>query len=109
MTVRGVAEVEEAYSDIRERAIDLEGMFRNMLDNKNHPTARVIWSEFTALIVDIRQLKNPRTIEQRVERIQHHLMSARDGSDVIMRIDESVHLHEHCERLRRELKKLNNY
>lgn len=101
--------IDQQYTALQRQAIGIEGAFRSMLDNPRHAVAKAIWVEFTALIVDLRQKKHPHTIEDRVLRIQRHLLSVRDGANKIMRIDETVNLHKQCERFRMELRKMRNY
>lgn len=101
--------IDQQYGALQRQAIGIEGAYRSMLDRPRHAVARIVWMEFTALIVDLRQKKHPNTIDARVLRIQRYLLSVRDGSNRIMRIDETVNLHKQCERFRMELRKLHNY
>lgn len=95
------------YDQLRQRAVDIENRFRNMLDVPGHKISAILRDEFTSLIVDIRNQKHPKTLEDRVYKIQRHLIESRD--DGIMRIDENVELHKHCENFRMELRKFSSY
>lgn len=97
------------YSVLRERAISIENMYRNMLDVPRNVIAEALRNEFRELITDIRAKKHPNSLEQRIVRIQNHLIQSRSGGREIMRIDENVELHKHCEQFKMELRKFHHY
>ena len=101
--------MEQEYKALRDKAIGVESAFRRMLDDRDHRVAQAIWHDFTALIVDIRQCKHPKSIDDRMARIQQQLLSVRDGAGKIMRVDENVDLYQRCEQLRLGLRKMSNY
>lgn len=97
------------YDLLRQYAVEIENMFRSMLDVPQHAMARILRDEFRDLIIDIRGKKHPKTIEGRVQRIQQYLLKARTDGYVIMRIDENVELLKHCDKFKLSLRRFPNY
>jgi len=97
------------YYSIHQRAVGIQGMFQNMLDEPKHSLAQKLRDEIRDLILDIRANKHPKSIDGRVAAIQRHLLQSRNKGSEVMRLDENVHLLNTCEQFRRDLRKFPNY
>lgn len=96
------------YQALVNRAREIENKFKSMLDTPTHAVSLLLRQEFLNLISDIRTSKHPRTVENRLLKIQKYLIASRNQSP-IMRIEEYVELDQICDRFRFDIRRLPNY
>lgn len=95
--------MKRSYESLRQQALMIEAAYKKVIDLPNSKLGQKIRFELRDLIVDIRMQKNPRTIESRIMQIQQILKNSQ-SDEPIMRVDESVYLHNMCEKFRLALR-----
>ena len=90
-------------------AMELKHRTHDLINDHNHPTARVLHHESTQLVDDIELQRQPRTIEERIQHIQRQLMQARNQGDEVMSVDHNTNLHHSFENLRKGIRRMPHY
>lgn len=96
------------YKGYRQQAHNLEYRVKDLIDDKNHPQARVLREEVRRLTEDFEQQKLPRTIEQRIDTIQNQLKQEQ-SRQAYMSVGDSVALHENMKHMREGIRRFPHY
>lgn len=98
------------YKPLYQAAQDLQYKVHDAIDDHNHPMANVMKQEMRTLMDDMEANKSPKTIENRMQTIQHQLLEIRSQQDKpVMSYDHSNHFHREFENMRQDLRKFHNY
>lgn len=90
--------------DLRNDIITMQRKFHDYLDKPNHPQAVAIRNELQHLEDDAQTHKNPRTLDDRIKRLQYTLHNVRDEG--IMDHGHLDDIHDRLEELRKDLRKI---
>ena len=96
------------YKQLHTKAMQLQYNFQDLLDEKN-PVASVLHREAKQLVDEIELEKNPRDLESRIKMIQSQLKMAEHQGSHLMSIDHSQSLHDNYEKMRQQIRGLDNY
>lgn len=91
------------HAELHKRVRNLQFRYQDLVDLPDHPTARSVRAELQRLEDEVQEQKNPRSLEGRIQTIQHFLEQAQNG-EPIMDPRHSVALIDEFERMRRELR-----
>lgn len=101
--------MDKYWEDYRKKAKDLEYRVHDLIDDHNHPEARVVKEEFRRLTEDFEQKRNPRSIEARMQTIQRQLHQAQNSPNRYMDVRHAVDLHHNIEHMRVDMRKWPHY
>lgn len=97
------------YEDHWHKAVALRAQTHDLVNDASHPMARQLQHQTSQLVEDIELNRRPRSIEERIERIQHQLVEARAQGDAVLHIDHNNHLHQSYGHMREAVRRLPHY
>jgi hypothetical protein len=98
-----------AYKSARQLADRLHHRTESMIDDRSHLMAASISKEARAVLEDIESNKGPRTVEDRIKRLQQQLERLKDSPTPAITPADADHLQDEYEDLRGELRRMPNY
>lgn len=101
--------MDRTYQQHQQRARRLEDQVKDMMDDHNHPQARLLHEEFRRLTEDFEQQKNPRSIEARMNTIERQLQQAEHSNDRFMNVNHVTGLQDHVRDWKQEVRKFPHY
>ena len=99
----------QSYDEIRRQTDRLHHRCRDFLDESQSDLGKILERETMELREDAESNKPPRTLEDRVKRIQQQLRRASDAQSTAMDARDAETLFDEYEELRRDLHELPNY
>lgn len=97
------------YDEIRRQADHLHHRCRDFLDETQSDLGRVLEHETLELREDAQSNRPPRTLEDRIKRIQRELRRASDQQSTAMDARDAETLFDEYENLRRDIRELPDY
>jgi hypothetical protein len=101
--------VNTQYEDYWHQAMELKHQTHDLINDHEHPMAHALQHETTELVDDIELDRHPRSIEDRIRRIQHQLLEARSQGEKVLSYDHNHHLHQHYDHMRQGIRRLPHY
>ena len=100
------AQYKHLYQEVR----NLRHKVHDLIDDHAHAVARALKDEVQRLEDEMEMSKKPRSLEDRIKSIQHHLEKARSDSQInIMDVRHAAMLDDRFDDLRMSLRRLPNY
>ncbi len=99
----------EDYDDIHEQAQRLYYQFKDTVDNTATPEMRELQEQIIQVREDIEANKKPRSIEDRIKRVQDLLHDIRENGAALMDPGDAEELYEAYKDLREQVRELPNY
>jgi hypothetical protein len=96
---------EPYHIEIEKWARQKRGSFRDVLDDKNHPTARLIEHNIQKLEDEAQSGHSLRALHDRMESIERDVHQAQYSSQPFMSIDHSLAMHKNFEHKRMDIRK----
>lgn len=97
------------YKPIHQQADKLHHICIDILDDRGNPLGQMLERETKEVREDIEQNKPPRSVEDRIRRIQRELEKAKDNEVAALTPQDADRLFDEYERLRSDLRGLPNY
>lgn len=97
------------YEDHWHKAVELRAQTHDLINDTAHPMARQLQHQTSQLVEDIELNRRPRSIEERIERIQHQLVEARAQGDEVLSMEHNNHLHQGYSQMRDGIRRLPHY
>jgi hypothetical protein len=101
--------MDQAYKQIRQQADRLHHKTEAMIDDRSHPMAEAISRECRNVLEDIESGRGPRTIEDRIKRLQQQFEQLKDRPTPAISTNDADTLQDEYEHLRRAVRSLPNY
>ncbi len=99
----------EQYRAIHKQAVDLQFRFRDCVKDTNQSTGRSLESQVQKLVDSIEAQANPRSLEDQIKQIQRQLKDLDQSDPPVIDNNRAEGLHDDYERLRMDLRELDNY
>lgn len=97
------------YKPLQQQAEHIHHKCMDILDDKSDPLAHLLERETKEIREDIERNKGPRTVEDRIKRVQRELERAKARPVPALSPDDADLLFDSYERLREGLRRLPNY
>jgi len=91
------------YDNLFHRAVDMQYKFHDFTAGANHPEVHVLQNEIHQLIGDIREHKDTKSLEYRINTIQHQLSQSQHVAQPFMQYGHSDYLHSNYEQMRHNI------
>ncbi len=101
--------MDEDYKSIHRQADKLHHKCKDLIDDQSNPLARLLERETMEVREDIEQNKEPRSVEDRIKRLQRELERAKDQETGAISPQDADHLFDEYEQMRGDLRGLSNY
>jgi plasmid stabilization system protein ParE len=98
-----------AYKPIHQQADRLHHKTEAMIDDRSNPMAETISREARNILEDIESDKGPRSVEDRIKRLQQQLERLKDTPTSAISANDADSLQDSYEQLRGQLRRLSNY
>jgi len=92
------------YNDLYHKAVDMQYKFHDFTEGVNDPHVHVLQNEIHQLIGDIRERKDPQTLEGRIRTIQQQLSEGQHIPHPYINYGHSDYLHSNYEHMRQNLR-----
>lgn len=99
----------EQYKVILKQAIDLQFRFRDCVSDTNHPAGRDLEAHIQKVVDSIETQINPRNIESQVIEVQKQLKNLDQNDPPLIDNTKAEGLHDDYERLRINIREMDNY
>ncbi len=97
------------YKPLQQQADKIHHKCMDVLDDKSNPLAQLLERETKEIREDLERNKGPRTVEDRIKRVQRDLERAKDQPVSALSPDDADLLFDSYEQLREGLRRLPNY
>ncbi len=99
----------EQYKSAHQQAVKLQFRFRDYTTDMSQPVARTLENQIQKVTDDLEAQVNPRSIEGHIQAIQRALKNLDRSDPPIMDNSKAEGLHDDYERLRMDLREMDNY
>lgn len=99
----------DQYKSAHQQAVNLQFRFRDCIEDKDHPAARELESEIQKVVNDLEAQVNPRSVEDLITRVQQQLKNLDQNNPPVMDNTKAEGLHDDYERLRMDIREMDNY
>lgn len=101
--------MDQQYETAARAVEDLRHRARDMFDDPGHSLSRQLIEDTERLSGDIRNRKNPHTLEDQTEDVMRLLQQMRSSSEAVMSSPDADSLYRSYEQLRMSFRKFENY
>jgi hypothetical protein len=101
--------MDDDYQRLRQDADKLFYHFKDHVDDKSSDAAQSLEKDVRAIVDDFEAQKKPRSIEDRIKRVQQTLRSLDNAASPVMDAGDIDELVDQYEDLRQDLRELDNY